>query len=210
MTLQVKKITVDFNGKKALDKINFEAFEGILSIMGPSGSGKTTLLRCLAGLQEYSGDIFFDEKNINQVPTAKRNIGLVTQDNTLFPHLTVYENLAFPLKIRKIDKQQISIKINALLEKLQITNLKRELPQNISGGEQQRVAIARSLVYQPKILLLDEPFAQLDETLRQNLLSWLKQMIINEKILTLFVTHQAAEAKFFSQRLIFIDHGRLK
>lgn len=210
MTLQIKNLSVQINKKTILSNINFSTSAGIVSIMGPSGSGKTTLLRCIAGLQEYTGEIYFDQKNINKVPTAKRNIGLVTQNNTLFPHLTIAENLAFPLKIRKIKPAPIQEKINQLLTKLNLTTLAEQLPQNISGGEQQRVAIARSLIYHPQLLLLDEPFAQLDAKLRDVLLPWLKQLVTQEKMLTLFVTHNLSEAQFMSQHLLSIDHGMLK
>jgi len=210
MILQIKNLSVQINKKIILTNINFSTTTSIVSIMGPSGSGKTTLLRCIAGLQEYNGEIYFDQKKINNIPTAKRNIGLVTQNNTLFPHLTIAENLAFPLKIRKIKPVQIQKKITQLLTELKLTALAQQLPQNISGGEQQRVAIARSLIYHPQLLLLDEPFAQLDAKLRDVLLPWLKQLVTQEKILTLFVTHNLSEAHFMSQYLLNIDHGMLK
>lgn len=204
MMLNIKNLNVKFEDKIIFNNLNLLIKEEVLCIMGQSGSGKTTLLRCIAGLQNYEGDIYFDQQNVNQLATNKRQIGLVTQNNTLLPHLNIYENLAFPLKIRGMGKAEIDFKINNLLDKFNIKNIKNSLPQKISGGEAQRTAIARAIIYQPKILLLDEPFAQLDEALKNELLLWLKEIINQEKILTIFVTHNKSEAKIMSSKIAYL------
>ncbi|MFH0818479.1 MAG: ABC transporter ATP-binding protein [Patescibacteria group bacterium] len=211
MILKINNLSKEFDSKIILNKVALTTkANAVLAIVGPSGSGKTTLLRCIAGLENYQGEIFFDDKLINSVPTAKRNIGLVSQDLALFPHLTVWENIVYPLKIRKIKKEGIGLRVNNILEKLNIAEFKNKLPQNISGGQQQRVAIARSLIYQPEVLLLDEPFAQLDQDLKTELLGWLKQILHQESILTLFVTHDLEDAKYIGDNIIRISNTQIK
>ncbi|MBU0671161.1 MAG: ATP-binding cassette domain-containing protein [Patescibacteria group bacterium] len=200
MKIDVNNIKVKIGKKIILKNISF-ATEKNLAIVGPSGSGKTTLLRCVAGLQDYQGSILFNDKKIDNTPTKNRNIGMVTQDLALFPHLSVFENIAFPLKIRKNNKQTISEKVNNILIRFRIKDLAERLPQEISGGEQQRTALARAIIYKPDLLLLDEPFAQLDAELRNDLLHWLKDVLNKEKILTLFVTHNIEEAEFIGENI---------
>jgi len=209
MKIDVNNIKVKIGKKTILEDVSFST-EKTLAIIGPSGAGKTTLLRCVAGLQDYDGLIFFNNKNINAVATQKRNIGMVTQDLALFPHMSIFENIAFPLKIRKVSKKEISDKVNKILTKFQMQSLASRLPQEVSGGEQQRVALARAIIYKPDLLLLDEPFAQLDTMLRHDLLLWLKNILSEFDILTLFVTHNIKEAKFISDNFIFLAKGKIK
>ncbi|MFA6027360.1 MAG: ATP-binding cassette domain-containing protein [Patescibacteria group bacterium] len=209
MILEAKDLTVKISNKKILSQVYFQTENNeTLGIVGPSGSGKTTLLRCIAGLNKYEGDIIFDAQIINTVLPEKRNIGLVTQELSLFPHLTIYENIVYPLKVRKKSKQEIKKSADEYLEKFYLRSIKDSLPQEASGGEQQRAALARALIYKPKMLLLDEPFSQLDTILRYELLNWLKNILKQEKILTLFVTHDIKEASFISQRLLVLDQGQ--
>ena len=210
MILKINNLSFKYQDQKILDNISVEVHPGkTVAILGPSGVGKTSLLRCIAGLERHEGEILFDDKCINDVKPEKRNIGMVSQDLALFPHLTVYENIAFPLKIRKINKKIIDQKVSGLLNQFNLTHLKNRWPQNISGGEQQRVAIARAIIYNPKILLLDEPFAQLDIILRNDLIKWLKQVLNEQKITTLFVTHNVEEAKQISSKIIFLDQNKI-
>lgn len=209
MRIDVNNIKVKMGKKLILDNVSFST-EQTLAIIGPSGAGKTTLLRCVAGLQEYDGSIFLDKENVNGVATQKRNIGMVTQDLALFPHLSIFENIAFPLKIRKMNKKEISQKVNNILIRFNMQGLASRLPQEVSGGEQQRAALARALIYKPKLLLLDEPFAQLDTMLRYDLLHWLKDVLKEFDILTLFVTHNIKEAGFISDDFIFLSNGKIK
>lgn len=211
MILQVKNLCAAIKREKILKDISFIGLPNeTMAVIGPSGSGKTTLLRCIAGLEKYTGHILFNGKIIDQVPAPERNIGLVTQDFSLFTHLTVYENIAYPLKIRGKGKQEINVEVKKFLHEFNIADIQHKFPNAISGGEQQRTALARSLIYHPQILLLDEPFAHLDAVLRFDLLHWLKKILAMEKITALFITHDIKEAKFIGQRLLFLQQGRLK
>ena len=210
MDLEAKSISVKIKNKPILDQINFMANSGnILAVMGPSGSGKTTLLKAVCGLLPYKGEIMFDGKNINSVPTRKRNMGMVTQDLALFPHQTIWENIAFPLKIRGLDKKEINKKINTIITKFGLAGLENQLPQEVSGGEQQRTAIARAMIYKPKVLLLDEPFGQLDTVLRYDLLNWFKNILKEQNMTVIFVTHNQREAKFLNDKILFLDSGKV-
>ena len=210
MILQIKNLSATINQEKILKDISFIGLpHEVMAVIGPSGSGKTTLLRCIAGLEKYTGHILFDDKTIDNVPTPSRNIGLVTQDFSLFTHLTVYENIAYPLIMRKKSKSEINREIKKFLQKFNIESIQHKFPSAISGGEQQRTALARTLIYHPQILLLDEPFAHCDAILRFDLLHWLKKILASEKITTLFITHDIKEAKFIGQRLLFLHQGRL-
>lgn len=210
MILRIKNLSTAIDHEQILQDVSFTSLpHEVIAVIGPSGAGKTTLFRCLAGLEKYTGNILFDEKIIDQIPTPKRNIGLVTQDFSLFTHLTVYENIAFPLVIRKKSRLEINQLVDKFLQKFDIASLKNKYPDEISGGQQQRTALARTLIYHPQILLLDEPFAHCDAVLRFDLLHWLKEILASEKITTLFITHDIKEAKFIGQRILFLHQGKL-
>lgn len=201
--LQIKHCSVQIEQRSILDNISCAVSSNeIISIIGPSGSGKTTLLRCIAGLQEYTGTITHDTE-------TQRNIGFVDQHRNLFPHLTVLQNIAYPLKIRHLPTAEIELRILKIMHDFQIEHLAKQFPQNLSGGEQQRVAIARSLIYNPTILLLDEPFAGLDALLRYDFIHWLKQLLQKQPRPTLFVTHDLHEAKFMSQTVLCLIDGKI-
>ncbi|MBU0731564.1 ATP-binding cassette domain-containing protein [Patescibacteria group bacterium] len=209
MDLEVKEVSVKIDENLILDQISFVAEPGrVLAVMGPSGSGKTTLLKTIAGLLEFEGDVLLGDKNLKLVPTRKRNMGMVTQDLALFPHQTIWENISYPLKIRGLKIDERNKKTKNIIDKFGLPGLENKLPQEVSGGEQQRTAIARAMIYKPQALLLDEPFGQLDTILRYDLLEWLKKVLAEENMIVIFVTHNQREAKFIGDNILFINKGQ--
>jgi len=181
------------------------------TLLGPSGSGKTTTLRMLAGLEmPTSGEITIDGRPVTNVVPEKRNIGLVFQHYALFPHMTVTENIRFPLTMRKTPKDQISEKINRVLEMTQLQDFRDRYPRELSGGQQQRVALARAFVYDPAILLMDEPLGALDRNLRDRLRLELKSLQQRIGATVLYVTHDQDEALALSDRIGVMHRGRLR
>lgn len=211
MTLDVRNLTVTIGSKTIVNNVSFLARRsGTMAIMGPSGAGKTTLLRTVAGLQQYAGTILLNGRSIDATLVADRNTGMVSQEDTLFPHLTVFDNIAYPLFIRKYSAQKIHKSVNVLLERFGIKTLAERIPQEVSGGEKQRVQLARAIIYKPRILLLDEPFVHLDTVVRYDLLHWLKKILRKERTLTLYVTHHKREAMFMSNRILFLEKGKIQ
>lgn len=210
MSLDVKNCSVTIDKITILSDVFFsiDATETI-AIIGSSGSGKTTLLRCIAGLQPYDGSITFNDQPFEKIPTEQRGIGFVDQRLNLFPHLTVFQNIAYPLRIRKISKSEIAERVNSLLEEFKIIHTAKQLPQTLSGGEQQRVALARSLIYNPQLLLLDEPFGGLDALLRYDLIMWLKNILVKYHLPTLLVTHDIREAQVLAKRAVILLNGKI-
>ena len=213
-TIQIKNIHKHFGKFHALKGIDLTIENGeFMTLLGPSGCGKTTFLRILAGLEEPSdGEILIDDKEIVCVskniclPAANRNLNLVFQSYALWPHLTVFENVAFGLKVKKTPKNMIKQKVNETLERLQIAHLSKRSPGELSGGQQQRVAIARAIVTEPKILLLDEPLSNLDAKLRIEMRSELKRLHHELKTTIVYVTHDQVEALTLSTRIaVFFD-----
>ena len=182
-----------------------------ISILGPSGGGKSTLLRIISGLERQNDGVIKINNNLvsdnnNHVPPEKRNLGLVVQDKSLFPHLNVFDNVTFGIKNLK-NKTLIA---KDLLKLFKIDSHEKKFPNELSGGEQQRVALARSLAPNPKILLLDEPFNGLDEKLREDLYQETKTIINDKNITVLMVSHNKQEAKIFSNRIVFLEDGKIK
>lgn len=210
MSLAIENCSVTIDKKTILSNVSFtiDATETI-TIIGSSGSGKTTLLRCIAGLQSYDGSITFNNQPFEKIPPEQRNIGFVDQRLNLFPHLTVFQNISYPLRIRKISKSEITERVHSLLEEFKIVHTATQLPQTLSGGEQQRVALARSLIYNPQLLLLDEPFGGLDALLRYDLIMWLKNILAKYHLPTLVVTHDIREAKALSKRAAVLLNGKI-
>ena len=196
----------DFN---AVDHVNLEIKEGeLFTLLGPSGCGKTTLLRMIAGFNSIEGGtISFGDKVINNIPAHKRNIGMVFQNYAIFPHMTVFENVAYGLKARKIGKDEIEKRVNEALEMVQIQNLKDRQPANMSGGQQQRVALARAIVIHPDILLMDEPLSNLDAKLRVQMRTTIKKVQKRLGITTIYVTHDQEEALAISDRIAIMKSG---
>lgn len=210
MSLTVKNCSVTIDQKSILNDVSFSINDiETVAIIGSSGSGKTTLLRCIAGLQEYTGSITFNDQPFEKIPPEQRAIGFVDQRLNLFPHLTVFQNIAYPLRIRKISKSEIAERVNNLLEEFKIVHTAKQLPQTLSGGEQQRVALARSLIYNPQLLLLDEPFGGLDALLRYDLIMWLKNILVKYHLPTLLVTHDIREARALSKRAVVLLSGKI-
>ena len=209
--LSVKNLTMKFNEVTAVDNVSFDIEEGkFVTLLGPSGCGKTTILFMLAGIyQPTDGEIFFGEKSVGNIPTEKRNVGLVFQNYALYPHLSVYENIAFPLKMARVNKKEIAKKIEAVAEMVQISELYKRKPSELSGGQQQRVAIARALVKSPDILLLDEPLSNLDARLRIETREEILRLQKKANITTVFVTHDQEEALSISDHIILMNKGKL-
>lgn len=204
--------------KRAVNNVDFTIADGeFFTLLGPSGCGKSTTLACLAGLdtptegQISVGDwtVFDKEKRI-AVPCEDRNFGMVFQSYALWPHMTIGDNLAMPLKIRKVPRQERTRLIADALDKVELTSLLDRYPHELSGGQQQRVALARALVYSPKVLLLDEPLSNLDARLRQSARVWLKRVQEDLGITTVYVTHDQEEALAMSDRIAVMEDGRMR
>ena len=195
----------------ALDRVTLAVAEGeFFALLGPSGSGKTTLLRAIAGfVVPDSGEIRIDGQRIERVPVHRRGIGMVFQNYALFPHLSVFDNVAFGLAVRGSPNAEIAPRVVEALRLVRLTGLEARRPRQLSGGQQQRVALARALVTRPKVLLLDEPLGALDKRLRQEMQVELKQIQRTVGITTLFVTHDQEEALTLSDRIGILSEGRL-
>jgi putative spermidine/putrescine transport system ATP-binding protein len=188
-------------------KVDHGAF---VSLLGPSGCGKTTTLKCLAGFEEIDdGRILFDGRDVSRLPPERRDIGMVFQNYALFPHMTVERNLAFGLEMRKIPSAEIARRVEKVLELVQLSGLGKRYPRALSGGQQQRVALARALVIEPKILLLDEPLANLDARLRDEMRSFIRELQRRVGITTIYVTHDQAEAMTMSDQVAVMFAGRI-
>ncbi|MDW2797305.1 ABC transporter ATP-binding protein [Clostridium boliviensis] len=208
--MTLKDIDVRYDKKKQVLKgLNLEVKEGeLVSLLGPSGCGKTTTLRVVAGFIEPECGIFsIDGEELTKVPVHKRNFGIVFQSYALFPHLNVYDNVAFGLKMRKLDKDQIDRKVRNILEVCGLAEFDNRFPQQMSGGQRQRVALARALVIEPKLLLLDEPLSNLDAKLRINMRMEIKRIQKKLGITTLFVTHDQEECFSISDKVAVMNQG---
>jgi iron(III) transport system ATP-binding protein len=213
--VMVKEITKKFGEVLAVDNVSFEAADCFLTLLGPSGCGKTTILRCIAGLEKVdAGSIFFDDFEVSSVkvhvPPEKRNVGMCFQSYALWPHMTVFDNIAYPLKLRKMSRDEIREKVSRVLELVQLSGLERRYVAQLSGGQQQRVALARALVYDPKILLLDEPLSNLDAKLRESTRLELKEIQRKLGITTIYVTHDQVDAMILSDYIVILNSGRVQ
>lgn len=200
------------NGKLAADKVSFEVNEGeFVVLVGPSGCGKSTVLRMIAGLEEISrGKLFIGDKLCNDLPPKDRNVGMVFQNYALYPHLSVYDNLAFPLRIQKDSKSVIKSKVESTASNLELTDLLARKPKELSGGQRQRVALGRALVKNPKIFLFDEPLSNLDAKLRAQMRTEI--VGIHRKIgaISVYVTHDQVEAMTMADRIVVMKDGIIK
>ncbi|HEX3417149.1 MAG TPA: ABC transporter ATP-binding protein [Stellaceae bacterium] len=182
-----------------------------MTLLGPSGSGKTTALMMIAGFEiPTGGEIYIDSRPILGLPPHRRNIGMVFQNYALFPHMTVAENIGFPLKQRGFDKAAISASVRAVLETVRLSGLEARYPRQLSGGQQQRVALARAIVFRPRVLLMDEPLSALDKQLREELQLEIKRLHKQLGITFIYVTHDQREALVMSNRIAVINHGRIE
>ena len=195
----------------AVDGISLDVRHGeFISLLGPSGCGKTTTLKCLAGFEAIDhGRILFDGVDVSALPPERRDIGMVFQSYALFPHMTVHGNLAFGLEMRNVPRVNIEKRVAAVLELVQLEGFAARYPRELSGGQQQRVALARALVIEPKILLLDEPLANLDATLRNDMRTFIRDLQKRVGITTLYVTHDQAEAMTMSDRVVVMFGGHI-
>lgn len=195
----------------ALNGVSLDINEGeFFTLLGPSGCGKTTLLRMIAGFNSIeSGEFYFGDKLINNIPAHKRDIGMVFQNYAIFPHLTVKENVAYGLKARKVPKDQMDAKVKEALELVQISHLADRKPNELSGGQQQRVALARAVVIEPSVLLFDEPLSNLDAKLRERMRDELRALQKRLGITSLYVTHDQAEAMAISDKVVIMKDGDL-
>ena len=212
MYVELKNINKTYGDYKASDNVSFGIEKGkLIGLLGPSGSGKTTILRMIAGLEQPdSGEIIIDGRVVNDVPASERGIGFVFQNYALFRYMTVYDNIAFGLKVQTADKKYIKQRVMELVELIGLKDLEKRYPSQLSGGQRQRVAFARALAPNPQLLLLDEPFAAIDAKIRTELRSWLKDMIEKLGITSIFVTHDQDEAIEVADEIIITNRGRIE
>ncbi|MGG4346560.1 ABC transporter ATP-binding protein [Paenibacillus lautus] len=202
-------VTKYFGENKAVNDAHFSINEGeFFTLLGPSGCGKTTLLRTIAGFyKQEEGDIYFGSRVINDVPTHERNIGMVFQNYAIFPHLSVFDNVAYGLRARKVSKRDIESRVMEALELVELAHLRDRIPGNMSGGQQQRIALARAIVIRPALLLMDEPLSNLDAKLRVKMRSDIRQLQKELNITTIYVTHDQEEALAVSDRIAVLSEG---
>jgi iron(III) transport system ATP-binding protein len=212
MRVELTNITKFFGPLRAVDDVSLTIGEGdFFTLLGPSGCGKTTLLRTIAGFYyPDSGEIRFGERLINHIPPHRRETGMVFQNYALFPHLSVFGNIAYGLKARKIPKVEIAERIGRIIKSVQLEGLEDRAPSKLSGGQQQRVALARALVISPQILLMDEPLSNLDAKLRVNMREEIRRIQKELGITTIYVTHDQEEAMAVSDRIAILNRGRLE
>jgi sulfate transport system ATP-binding protein len=212
MAIVIRNITKRFGEFCALEDVSLDIGDGSLTaLLGPSGSGKTTLLRIIGGLEvPDSGSIELLGRDVTHVPPQQRGIGFVFQHYAPFKHMTVWDNVAFGLTIRKRPKAEIERKVRELLQLVQIAHLGDRYPSQLSGGQRQRMALARALAVEPKVLLLDEPFGALDARVRKELRVWLRRLHDETHVTTVFVTHDQEEAMDVSDHIVVMDKGRIE
>lgn len=210
--LLVDNVEKYYKSFKAVDKVSFKVDKGkFLTILGPSGSGKTSLLKLIAGFEKLnSGKILLNNKNISLEKPYKRNIGMLFQNYALFPHMTIFENIAYPLKLRKYSKDSIKNKVEDILKLVKLDNVENRYPKQLSGGQQQRVALARAIVFEPPLLLLDEPLGALDKKLRENMQLEIKHIQRTVGITTISVTHDQEEALTMSDKICIMNNGKVE
>jgi sulfate transport system ATP-binding protein len=209
--IEINRLAKSFGPHKVLNDVSLNVAPGeLLALLGPSGSGKTTLLRLIAGLdQPDAGDVKFDRDDALGRKPMERGVGFVFQHYALFRHMTVFENIAFSLRIKKAQKAEVQTRVTELLKLIQLESLAARYPAQLSGGQRQRVALARALASQPRVLLLDEPFGALDAVVRRDLRRWLRQLHEEMNITTLFVTHDQEEAFDLADRVVIMHGGKI-
>ena len=207
------KVDKSYDGKVLVVKdLNLDIAEGeFVTMLGPSGSGKTTCLMMLAGFETpTNGEIYLDKNPISNIPPHKRGIGMVFQNYALFPHMTVYENLAFPLRVRKMPKEDIDKKVDKALSMVSLSGFENRMPGQLSGGQQQRVAVARALVFDPQVVLMDEPLGALDKNLRESMQYEIKHIHESIGVTVVYVTHDQGEALTMSNRIAVFNDGKVQ
>jgi spermidine/putrescine ABC transporter ATP-binding subunit len=211
-TLSALNLSKHFGAVKAVDDVSFEVTSGeFLALLGPSGSGKTTILRLIGGFEEATeGQIHIDDRDVRNLPPHKRNIGVVFQKYALFPHMTVANNVAYPLQRRKTPRHERERKLAEVLDLVGLSGFEKRYPNQLSGGQQQRVALARAMVFQPDILLMDEPLGALDKQLRERMQFEIRSLQERVGITTIYVTHDQTEAMAMADRIGVVHDGRIE
>lgn len=209
--VQLKGVSKHFDKVKAVHTTDLDIEDGALvTLLGPSGCGKTTILRMVAGLETPTeGDIFIKGKRVNDIPIHKRNLGMIFQNYALFPHKTIYDNVAFGLKYRDVPKNEIKGKVEKALEVVRLPGVEKRFPSQLSGGQQQRIALARAIVIEPDVLLMDEPLSALDENLREDMRREIDNLQRMLGVTTIFVTHDQREALSMSDKIIVMQTGNV-
>jgi iron(III) transport system ATP-binding protein len=213
--IRLQNVSKSYEGRVVLDGINLEVGDKeLVTLLGPSGCGKTTTLMAIAGFQQPDAGVivcgdhtFFDGARRRVLPAEQRNLGIVFQSYAIWPHMTVAANVGFPLVLRKVEKTAVARRVDEMLELVELDGYGRQYPHQLSGGQQQRVALARALAASPSVLLLDEPFSNLDAKLRERSRRWLRALQQEIGITTIFVTHDQDEALGMSDRVMVMDHG---
>jgi iron(III) transport system ATP-binding protein len=216
--IHVDGLVKTFGEQRALNRVTFSVEHGeLFTLLGPSGCGKSTTLMSIAGFQQpdhggivVGDETFFDAGRRVNVAAERRNLGIVFQSYAVWPHMTVFENLAFPLKVRKLKRQEIRARVHEVLELVEMHDYANRYPHQLSGGQQQRVALGRALAYSPSVLLLDEPFSNLDAKLRERARTWVKELQQNLGLTTIFVTHDQDEALSMSDRVVVMSAGEIQ
>ncbi|MDE6373439.1 MAG: ABC transporter ATP-binding protein, partial [Clostridia bacterium] len=212
--LEIENLSVLYQSKKrevlALDNFNAKFCDGMNVVMGSSGCGKTTLLRSILGLTAYDGKITLNGTDLEGIETKNRNFSFVSQDYTLFPQYTVFDNIAFPLKVIGAGRKEITERVYEIAELTELTACLTRKPKYISGGQQQRAAVARALVKRPAICLMDEPFSNTDEVVRTNMRRWIKKVFAETGCMAIYITHDFKEALAMADKLIIMNNGKLE
>jgi sulfate/thiosulfate transport system ATP-binding protein len=212
MAIEARNVTKQFGDFCALDDVSVKVESGSLTaLLGPSGSGKSTLLRVIAGLEHPdAGEVYISGEEATGVSPQKRGVGFVFQHYAAFKHMTVWDNVAFGLAIRKRPRAEISRRVTELLELVQLNGLAKRYPSQLSGGQRQRMALARALAVEPKVLLLDEPFGALDARVRKELREWLRRLHEEVHVTTIFVTHDQEEAMEIADQIVLMNEGQVE
>jgi sulfate transport system ATP-binding protein len=212
MGITVMEVTKRFNGHVALDDVSLTIASGSLTaLLGPSGSGKSTLLRVIAGLEQPdSGRVLIEDADVTDQPARRRGIGFVFQHYAAFKHMTVWDNVAFGLKIRRRPRAEVKARVAELLELVQLEAFSKRYPAQLSGGQRQRMALARALAVEPRVLLLDEPFGALDASVRKELRMWLRRLHDETHVTTIIVTHDQEEAMEVAEQIALLNAGRIE
>ena len=212
MNIQLKDVIKRFGTLEAVSHISLEIKDGeLFTLLGPSGCGKTTLLRLIGGFHKPdAGEIYFGQKPVAPIPPYERNIGMVFQNYALWPHMTIFDNIAYGLKLRRMSREEIASKVSHTLRLVNLSGLEKRYPGQLSGGQQQRVALARALILNPDVLLLDEPLSNLDAKIRIQVRAEIRKLQKDLEITTIYVTHDQEEALTLSDRIAVIDRGKLQ
>jgi sulfate transport system ATP-binding protein len=210
--IEVHDVSKRYGETPALEDVSVSVPDGSLTaLLGPSGGGKTTLLRVIAGLEEPdTGSVWMDGREVTHVPVKRRGIGFVFQHYAAFKHMTVADNVAFGLTVRRRPKDEVKAKVTELLDLVGLSHLAARRPGQLSGGQRQRMALARALAVEPKVLLLDEPFGALDARVREELRGWLRRLHDQVNVTTLFVTHDQGEAMELAEQIVVVNEGRVE